>query len=111
MTARSNLEILLDDDISLDRACAEIADRYMRQATASTVEALIYSLRSGAAALSRKDVRERLTALDEKQLREICALVQSFKPHTAQPWKADEVGKIVIMWATAPCSMTTPSKK
>lgn len=97
---RSDFEILMDDTISFDRACAEIADRQMRKAAASTVEALIYSLRSGIDALARNDVQERLGRTDEKQLHEICARVQSFKPHIAKPWTDDEAERLVTMWTT-----------
>ena len=93
-------KILMDDAISFDRACAEVADRQMRKATQSTVEALIYSLRSGVGELARNDVQERLGRADEKQLHEICARVQSFKPHIAKSWTDDEAERLVTMWTT-----------
>jgi type II secretory pathway component PulF len=61
----SNLDLLLDESISLDRAMTIIADRQLNKATETVIEAVIYSLRSGTRALSRSDVRERLSHVDE----------------------------------------------
>jgi hypothetical protein len=91
MTVR---EILLDKTISFDRAMNIIADRQLRKATPSTVEAVIYSLHPGVGALVQRDVQERLGRIDEKQLREICSRIT----HIAKPWSADDVEKLVAIW-------------
>jgi hypothetical protein len=102
MAERSNLELLLDEDVSFDRAMGIVADRQLRgnPAAQSTVDALMYSLRSGCAALSRRDVQQRLTAVDEEQLRDICTLLQKRNPNIAKPWPAGEIEKLVMTWAT-----------
>jgi hypothetical protein len=42
------------------------------RAAQSTIDALMYSLRSGTSALKRQDVRQRIAAVDEKQMQDIC---------------------------------------
>lgn len=98
LTKRSNLDILLDDDVSFDTAMFVVTDRYMRgnPAANSTIDALMFSLRSGTAALKRQDVRQRLAALDERQLRDICK--QLLNRHVAKPWSAAEVEMFVMVW-------------
>jgi conjugal transfer/entry exclusion protein len=76
---RSNLEMLLDDSMRGNAAAH------------STMDALMYSLRSGTAALSREDVRHRLAALDEKQMRDVCTLLQKRNPNVAKSWTSDEI--------------------
>jgi hypothetical protein len=53
ITKRSNLDILLDETISFDTAMHIISDRQMRgnPAAQSTIDTLMYSLRSGTPAL------------------------------------------------------------
>jgi hypothetical protein len=99
---RSNLDLLLDENVPLDRAMGIIADRQLRgnPAAQSTIDALMYSLRQGCAALSRQDVCARLADVDEKQLREICTILQKHKASFARAWTADEVERLVMTWAT-----------
>ena len=67
-------------------------------ASRSTVYALMYSLRLGCPTLSRQDVQQRLAAVDERQMHDICARLQKFKAEIAKPWTADEVERLVIAW-------------
>src|SRR5215831_19555083 len=62
---------LLADNVSLDRAWAEINGN--RPAPESTIEALVYSLRRGAAELSKPDTLRRLSKLDKAQLKATAA--------------------------------------
>lgn len=86
----ARLRRLLDDDVSLDRAWRELNDRPQRAAE-STVEALMYSLRSGISALARADTVRRLSELSDTQMREVAVRVQKFKPHIAPAWTANDV--------------------
>jgi hypothetical protein len=85
---------LLADDVSFERAWHEINNRRDR-AAASTVEALMFSLRSGVAALGRTDTQQRLSELDLEQVREVCSRVQNFKQHIAPLWTEADVGLLV----------------
>jgi hypothetical protein len=67
-------------------------------AAASTVEALAYSLRAGVGVLSRKDVRQRLTALDENQLRAMCARLQRRNGRIAPPWPDADIDPLIEAW-------------
>jgi|AmaraimetFIIA100_FD_contig_41_25629598_length_586_multi_6_in_0_out_0_1 hypothetical protein len=99
--ARLNrLRRLLSDDVSLVQAHAEIsADHLKGRAAASTVEALMYSLRSGVAALARSDSVYRLSELSDAQMREVAVRVQKFKPHIAPAWAAEDVQVLVSAWS------------
>jgi transposase len=65
----------------------------------TTVEALIYSLRSGGSALTESNNLRRLRELSEPQLHEVCARLQKFKPHIARAWTPAEVEILVGTWA------------
>jgi t-SNARE complex subunit (syntaxin) len=65
-----------------------------------TIDALLYSFRSGTAVLARVDVQERLSRICEKQMREICTLLRNRNPKVARSWTADEIEKLIIAWAT-----------
>src|SRR5262245_40998762 len=67
------LRILLDPNVTLDRAYAEIQAHYRRQGAAlSTVEAVMWSLRTrGVAALREPDTRRRIAQLSEQQIIEV----------------------------------------
>lgn len=101
MTKLSNLDLLLDETISLQRACGEIADRHLRgnPAASSTIDALMYSLRKGVVALGQDGVQRRLTALDEDQMRNVCKQLQNRNSAIAKSWTAREVEMIVMAWA------------
>ena len=68
-------------------------------AAQSTIDALMYSLRSGTPALKRQDVRQRIAAVDERQMRNICKQLQNRNPKVAKSWTAEEVEAFVIVWA------------
>ena len=94
------LDILLDDSISLDRAMALIADRFMHgnPAAQSTIDAVMYSLRSGVAALKRQDVRTRLATVDESQLRQMCALLGKRDGRIAPLWPDADIKTLIKAW-------------
>jgi hypothetical protein len=56
-------------------------------ASASTVEALMFSLRAGTAALSRPDVLRCLGELDDRQLRDVMVRLQKI----ASAWTSEQV--------------------
>jgi hypothetical protein len=85
---------LLDENASLEQARSEIQGR----AAASTVEALMYSLRAGGTALTCPHTRRRLSELSEAQLHEVSARLQRFQPRIAQPWTPVEVELLVAIW-------------
>jgi hypothetical protein len=91
-----SLRKLLDDDVSLERAWHELnAERLRGRAAESSVEALMFSLRSGVSALKRPDTLRRLSELSEAQLREVAVRLQKFKPEIAPAWTIEDV-KIVV---------------
>jgi hypothetical protein len=66
---------------------------------ASTVEALMFSLRSrGVQALGEPDVLRRLTQLDDTQARDIAIRLQKFNPHIASAWTPEDVQVLITMW-------------
>jgi hypothetical protein len=62
----------------------------------TTIEALMFSLRDGIAALGRSATLRRLSELSPAQLREVAVRVQKFKPEIAQPWTSNEVEVLII---------------
>jgi hypothetical protein len=65
----------------------------------ATVEALVYGLREGIAALPEHPNRQRrLSELSRGQLSEVCERIQKFKPHIAPAWTPDEVQALVTIW-------------
>jgi hypothetical protein len=67
-------------------------------AAQSAVDAIAYSLRAGVGALSRRDVQDRIAALDEQQLHEVAARAETFNPEIAPPWRADDIRRLVESW-------------
>jgi hypothetical protein len=65
-----------------------------------TVDALMYSFRSGTAVLARNDVQQRLATICEQQMREVCTLLKKRNPKIARSWSDDEIEKLIIAWAT-----------
>ncbi len=61
-----------------------------------TVEALVFSLRDGIAALGRPATLLRLSDLSDAQLREVAVRVQKFKPEIAQPWTPENVEVLIV---------------
>jgi hypothetical protein len=95
---RNPLLQLLEPDVSLERAWAEIIIAHVRdRAAVSTVEALMLSLRSSVRALGHADTLRRLAALGDAQLREIAVRVQRFKPHIAPAWTSEEVEVLIAV--------------
>jgi hypothetical protein len=94
------LRRLLDEDVSLERAWHELNEARKRLAPQVTVEALMFSLRSGGAALGSEDVRERLSRMSETQLHEICARLR--KLAIARPWTPEETTLLTELWETIP---------
>jgi hypothetical protein len=85
------LRRLLDDNISLERAWAELNQGRRADAPQATVEALLFSLRDGIAALGQSETVHRLSELSPAQLREVAVRVQKFKPEISQPWASEDV--------------------
>jgi hypothetical protein len=67
-------------------------------APATTVEALVFSLRRGVNELTQPDTEHRLAALDAHQLKEACRRVQAFHPKIAKQWLADDVERLISAW-------------
>ena len=68
------------------------------RAAASTIEALVFSLRAGGVALDCPAARGRLSELSEAQLHEVCARLQKFNPNIARAWTPIEVELLVAVW-------------
>lgn len=92
------LRRLLDDDVAPDRAYSEIQSARRRdRAAASTIEALMFSLReSGIAALHELAVLNRLAQLNETQLCEVGDRLQRLE--IAPPWSPADVTALIIAW-------------
>lgn len=76
----TRLRRLMDDGVSLDRAWHELNGR-AAGAAALTVEALVFGLRNGLAALPKNPDRlRRLSELNAEQLKAVCRRVQNFNP-------------------------------
>ena len=88
---------LLDENVSLEQAWSEIHVPRGR-AAASTVEALMYSLRAGGTALACPHARRGLSELSEAQLHDVCARLQRFQPRIARAWTPVEVELLVAIW-------------
>jgi hypothetical protein len=94
----ARLRRLMADNVSLDRAWHELNGR-ASGAAASTVEALVFALRSrGVQALGEPDVLRRLAQLDDAQARDIAIRLQKLKPHIASAWTPEDVQVLITMW-------------
>jgi hypothetical protein len=91
---------LLRDSFSIDRVFAEI-NKITGRAANSTLEALMFSLRSGVSALKEPDTRRRLSELSDEQLIEVCARVQRFKPEIGPAWSDDDVDTLMRLLKTS----------
>src|SRR5262249_48260397 len=85
----------MTDGVRIARSDIQVS---RRRAAASTVEALMYSLRAGGAALACPHARRRLAELSEAQLHEVCARLQRFRPNIARAWASVEVELLVAIW-------------
>jgi hypothetical protein len=65
-------------------------------AAQSTIDALLYSLRQGVAALRRDDVLHRLGELDDRQITEVVVLLQKRKLFPA--WSEHDVTVLANVW-------------
>ena len=90
---------LMADNVSLDRAWHELNGR-ASGAAASTVEALVFALRSrGVQALGEPDVLHRLAQLDDAQARDIAIRLQKLEPHIASAWTPEGVQVLLTVWS------------
>jgi hypothetical protein len=95
------LRALLDDDVSLQRAYGEISPSHIKgRAADSTVEALLYGLRSGVSALKEPDVRRRLSQLSDDQLVEVGAKLRRRGPEIGGAWTANEIQTLMQLRET-----------
>jgi hypothetical protein len=92
------LRRLLDDDISSERAWHELNETRKSPAPQVAIEALMFSLRSGGAALARKEMRERLAHMSDTQLHEICTRLH--KLTIERPWTSEETTLLTELWET-----------
>jgi hypothetical protein len=89
---------LLDPKVSLERAWHEFNARACDgRAAASTVEALMFSLRRGPGALAHPNTLRRLAELNEQQLLTVMTRLQKFKPHIAPAWTPEQVEALAIV--------------
>jgi hypothetical protein len=89
------LPALLDPAISLEQARRRLLKRRRGEATASTVEALAYSLRRGVDALAEPDTARRLAELSDDQLLAVGERLRRLKPEIARAWSGDEVAVLM----------------
>jgi hypothetical protein len=92
------LRRLIEPDVTLERAWSETNHswRVEGRAADSTVEALMFSLRSrGTAALEEPAIRQRLAQLSEQHLLEVGDRFQRLRPEIARAWTADEVKQLL----------------
>jgi hypothetical protein len=89
---------LLDSAISFGRVWEELNRQRGRGAAASTIDALMYSLRRGVGALSNSSTLGRLAELDERQLINVATRLQKFKPEIASPWLPDQIEILAAVW-------------
>jgi hypothetical protein len=80
---------------SIDAAWHELNKR--SDASQSTIEALMFSLRRGPEALTHPDTLNRLAQLSERQLLEVMTRLQTFKPEIAPAWKDADLEVLVAV--------------
>jgi hypothetical protein len=89
-------------EISLERLWHELNAAHFRgPAAQSTVEALMFSLRSGVQALGQPDTLRRLCELSDEQPRDVAVRVQRFKPHIAPAWNGEDIEVLIILRSKA----------
>ena len=86
---------LLDPKVSLEQAQRRLVERRRGEAAASTVEALVYSLRRGVDALAESDTARRLAELSDDQLLAVGERLRRLKPEIARAWSGDEVAVLM----------------
>ena len=90
-------ERALERNPGIERAHAGL--NQLNHAAASTVEALMYSLRRGADELTKPDTQRRLSELSEDRLRTVCGRLQNFKSEIALAWAPEEVEVLMNVWS------------
>jgi hypothetical protein len=92
----AQLRRLLDDSVSIERAWSELNQWRRDGAPQTTVEALMFSLRSrGVGTLGESDTRRRLSELNAAQLREVALRLRKLKPKIARAWSPKEVEVLI----------------
>ena len=94
----ARLHKLMADDVTLEQAWCELnrAAQHGR-AAASTVEALLFSLRQRRTkALDEPSTKHRISQLSEEQLHEVATRLQAVNITT--PWSAEEVEQLAAAW-------------
>jgi hypothetical protein len=86
---------LLDPKVSLEQAQRMLLERRQGGAAASTVEALVYSLRRGVDVLAEPDTARRLAELSDDQLLAVGERLRRLKPEIARAWSGDEVAVLM----------------
>ena len=61
-------------------------------------EALMWSLRTGTAALIEPDTRRRISELNDKQLAAVGTRLQRLQPHIAPSWSPASVARLAATW-------------
>ena len=97
MSTSRRPERALERTPGIERAYAEL--NQLNHAAASTVEALMYSLRRGVDELTKPDTQRRLSELSEDQLRAVCERLQNFKPEIAPAWTPEEIEALTNIWS------------
>jgi hypothetical protein len=91
------LRQLMRENISLERAWRELNAAHFRgRAAQSTVEALMFSLRSGIRSLGQPETQRRISELSEEQLHEVGGRLQALK--IVKAWTAEDVERLVETW-------------
>jgi hypothetical protein len=91
----TQLRRLMADNISVEKAQRKLVERRRDGAVASTVEALVYSLRCGVDALAEPDAVRRLAEFSDDQLLEVGERLRRFRPEIARVWSADDVAVLM----------------
>jgi hypothetical protein len=95
----ARLHALLADQITLDRANAQILVHREHQRTATSVlDAVVFVLRKGTAALAKSSTRDRLRQLSQAQVFACGDRLQALPPHVAKPWTIDEIKQLLATW-------------
>jgi hypothetical protein len=73
-------------------------NRPQPRAAGSTVDALLFSLRAGVAALGKPETQRRIGELSEEQLHEVGGRLQRLKPEIARAWTVADIERLVETW-------------
>jgi hypothetical protein len=83
-------QYLMQPKISLERAWYVLNTHTDRAAT-STVEALMYALRSGVETLGQRNTQSRISELSDEQVIDVMVRLQKFKREIAPAWTPKQV--------------------